>query len=79
MGLRSASFFVASLRLTHPLNRKEVNSEPPPHYSFTSLTPPNRKTGSAPLLNSSQANDLGAPLFANPAEPGFKNRTPSTI
>lgn len=44
-------------------------------------TPPptNRKTGSAPFLNSSQANDLGAPLFANPAEPGFKNRTPSTI
>jgi len=40
--------------------------------------PTSRKTGSTPFLNSSQANDLGAPLFANPAEPGFKNRTPST-
>ena len=77
MGLRSASFFLASLRFTHPLNRKEVNSEPP-LYFFSSLTPTNRKTGSAPLRNSSQANDLGAPLFANPAEPGLRNRTPST-
>ena len=77
MDSRCASFFEVSFRFTHPLNRKEVNSEPP-LYFFSSLTPTNRKTGSAPLRNSSQANDLGAPLFANPAEPGFKNRTPST-
>ena len=78
MGLRSASFFLASLRVTHPLKRKEVNSEAPPLYSYPYLTPNKRKTGSAPSRNSSQANDLGAPLFANPAEPGFRNRTPST-
>ncbi len=54
-------------------NQKLLIAEP-------SLPPPtSRKTGSTPFLNSSQANDLGAPLFANPAEPGFKNRTPSTI
>ena len=30
MDSRCASFFEVSLRFTHPLNRKEVNSEPPP-------------------------------------------------
>ena len=40
---------------------------------YSVFTPISRKNGLSPFFNSSQANERGAPLFANPADPGFKN------
>ena len=40
MGLRTASFFAASLRFTHPLSCKEVNSEVPSLFTPSLPSPP---------------------------------------
>jgi len=72
MGLRSAFFFVASLRFTHPLNRKEVNSEAPLLTPSLTLPPTNEKP--VPLPCAIPAKQTISVLLYSPTPPSLGSK-----